>query len=56
MRCRVVGGAPVGTRRVTTQGRAWLNLGSLLPIPVAALALLWMARQLRRAGVAKGVG
>jgi MFS family permease len=41
---------------VTTQGWTWLNLGSLLPIALVALALLWLARQPRVVGVAKGVG
>jgi len=34
---------------VTTQGWTLLNLGSLLPIGVVGLALLWLARQQRRA-------
>ena len=28
---------------VTTQGWTWLNLGSLLPVSLTALALLWLA-------------
>jgi len=28
---------------VTTQGWAWLNMGSLLPVTLTALALLWLA-------------
>jgi MFS family permease len=38
---------------VTTQGWAWLNFGSLLPLALVASALLWMAarqRKLRAAG------
>jgi MFS family permease len=31
---------------VTTSGWDWLNLGSLLPIGVTGLALLWLARHL----------
>ena len=34
---------------VTTQGWTWLNLGSLLPLSVLGLALLWLARQKRPA-------
>ncbi|CDN90636.1 Major facilitator superfamily protein [Hydrogenophaga intermedia] len=34
---------------VTTQGWAWLNLGSLLPVALLAVALLWLARQRRAA-------
>jgi MFS family permease len=34
---------------VTTQGWTLLNLGSLLPIAAVGLALLWLARQQRRA-------
>ncbi len=30
---------------ITTQGWTWLNLGSLLPIGLVAVALLWLARQ-----------
>jgi MFS family permease len=30
---------------ITTQGRTWLNLGSLAPIAAVALALLWLVRQ-----------
>jgi hypothetical protein len=41
---------------VTTQGWAWLNLGSLLPIALVALALLWMARQPRVVGGGEGGG
>jgi MFS family permease len=33
---------------ITTQGWAWLNLGSLLPIGAVALALAWLAWQQRR--------
>jgi MFS family permease len=29
---------------VTTQGWTWLNLGSLLPIAVVCVALLWLTR------------
>lgn len=32
---------------VTTQGWTWLNLGSLLPVALLAVALLWLARQRR---------
>jgi hypothetical protein len=32
---------------VTTQGWAWLNQGSLLPVAITALALLWLARYQR---------
>lgn len=34
---------------VTTQGWTWLNLGSLLPVALLAVALLWLARQWRAA-------
>jgi MFS family permease len=34
---------------ITTQGWTWLNLGSLVPITVVSLALLWLARERRRA-------
>ena len=34
---------------VTTQGWAWLNAGSLLPVAVLGLALLWLA-WVRRSG------
>jgi MFS family permease len=37
---------------VTTQGWTLLNLGSLLPIGAVGLALLWLARQQRRAVLA----
>ena len=30
---------------ITTQGWTWLNLGSILPIVMVALALLWLARR-----------
>jgi hypothetical protein len=30
---------------VTTQGWAWLNLGSMLPVALAGLGLLWLQRQ-----------
>jgi len=30
---------------VTTQGWTWLNIGSLLPLAVLGIALLWLARQ-----------
>ena len=36
---------------ITTQGWTWLNLGSLLPIVLVGLALLWLAAVRRRAGV-----
>ena len=36
---------------VTTQGWRWLNLGSLLPVALTGLALLWLLRQ-RKLGVA----
>jgi hypothetical protein len=32
---------------VTTSGWDWLNLGSLLPIGVTGVALLWLARHLQ---------
>ena len=38
---------------VTTQGWTLLNLGSLVPITLVSLALLWLAQQ-RRAAVARG--
>jgi MFS family permease len=34
---------------VTTQGWTWLNVGSIVPVLVAAAALLWLAAQRRRA-------
>jgi MFS family permease len=34
---------------ITTQGWTWLNLGSLLPITLVSLALLWLALDQRRA-------
>ena len=39
---------------ITTQGWTWLNLGSLVPVVVTALALLWLALQ-RRAALRRGV-
>lgn len=36
---------------ITTQGWAWLNLGSLLPIGLVGLALLWLARRQGRAAL-----
>ncbi len=30
---------------VTTQGWTWLNLGSLVPVAITAMALLWLVRQ-----------
>jgi MFS family permease len=33
---------------ITTQGWTWLNLGSLLPIGVVMVALVWLALQGRR--------
>jgi hypothetical protein len=33
---------------VTTQGWAWLNVGSLLPVTMIGAALLWLASQRRR--------
>ena len=35
---------------VTTQGWAWLNLGSLLPLALIAIALAWLAAVRRAAG------
>lgn len=32
---------------ITTQGWTWLNVGSVLPVLAAAVALLWLARQRR---------
>jgi MFS family permease len=37
---------------ITTQGWTWMNIGSLLPIGLVGAALLWLARQQRRAIVA----
>ena len=37
---------------VTTQGWAWLNLGSLLPLAVIAIALAWLAAERRRPAAA----
>jgi hypothetical protein len=34
---------------ITTQGWAWLNLGSLLPMAAVAAALLWLAARQRAA-------
>ena len=39
---------------VTTQGWTWLNLGSLVPIGLVALALTWLARTERRAAATAG--
>ena len=33
---------------VTTQGWAWLNLGSIVPVAICAAALLWFAAVRRR--------
>jgi MFS family permease len=41
---------------VTTQGWQWLNLGSLLPITLVSLALVWLAVQNRRLAIAKTSG
>ena len=38
---------------VTTQGWTWLNLGSLLPIVLVSLALLWLGLQRMRAATIK---
>ncbi len=37
---------------ITTQGWTWLNRGSLVPIALVSLALLWLALQQRRAAAA----
>ncbi len=37
---------------ITTQGWAWLNLGSLLPITLVTAALVWLAVQRRRVALA----
>ena len=37
---------------VTTQGWAWLNWGSLLPMAITAAALVWLAVQQRKASAA----
>jgi hypothetical protein len=34
---------------VTSQGWAWLNLGSLLPLAITGAGLLWLALQRRSA-------
>jgi MFS family permease len=39
---------------ITTQGWTWLNLGSLLPIALVGLALLWLAAQKAAQGKAAG--
>ena len=39
---------------ITTQGWTWLNVGSLLPVVLTALALLWLALQ-RRAALRRSV-
>ena len=39
---------------ITTQGRAWLNLGSLVPLALVAAALCRRARQRRAAVLAAG--
>jgi hypothetical protein len=39
---------------VTTQGWTLLNLGSLVPIGLVSLALLWLAATERRAGQGHG--
>jgi MFS family permease len=36
---------------VTTSGWQWLNLGSLVPVALTGLAILWLAKQPRRAGM-----
>ena len=33
---------------ITTQGWTWLNLGSLLPVGLTGLALLWLGWRQRR--------
>lgn len=35
---------------VTTQGWAWLNIGSILPVALTVVALLWLALLQKRAG------
>jgi MFS family permease len=37
---------------ITTQGWAWLNVGSLVPMTAVALGLLWLALRRRRAAAA----
>ncbi len=37
---------------ITTQGWAWLNLGSLVPLGIVSAALVWMSAQRRRASAA----
>ncbi|MBX3605625.1 MAG: MFS transporter [Piscinibacter sp.] len=37
---------------VTTSGWTWLNLGSIVPVVLIAVGLLWLAAQRRRAAVA----
>ena len=37
---------------VTTQGWTWLNLGSIVPVAICAVALLWFAASRRRAALA----
>jgi len=39
---------------ITTQGWTWLNLGSLLPIGLAASGLLWLAASRKKDGQATG--
>ncbi|MDP3082114.1 MAG: MFS transporter [Rubrivivax sp.] len=41
---------------ITTQGWAWLNIGSLLPITAVLLALGWLALSRRRAAVHQAAG
>ena len=36
---------------INTSGWQWLNLGSLIPVALTGLAILWLARQPRRAGM-----
>jgi membrane protein implicated in regulation of membrane protease activity len=33
---------------ITTQGWAWLNVGSLVPLALVSAALIWLALQRRR--------
>jgi MFS family permease len=39
---------------VTTQGWTWLNLGSLAPLALVAMALLWLAARQAQAAVPRG--
>ncbi|HRP67818.1 MAG TPA: MFS transporter, partial [Thauera sp.] len=39
---------------VTTQGWTWLNVGSLVPVGLTGVALIWLALRQRREAMQQG--